>query len=343
MRDHARDEFLERRLLRIPAQLRLGLGGVAPEVHDVGRTVEVGRDLDHDAPRRLVDALLVEARPPELDLDAGVAEGELREFAHAVLHARRDHEVVRRLVLEDEPHARHIVLRVAPVAQGVEVAQKQLLLLALRDAGSGERDLPRHERLAAPLGFVVEEDARAGEHPVGFAVLLDDPEAVELRDGVGRIGMERRALVLRHLLHLAVQLGGRGLVDAARLLQPREAHGLQDAQDARRVDVRRELGHVERDLHMALRREVVDLVGADGRDDLEDAQRVAEVAVVEVEARPALQMGDPLAVVGRTAPDDAVDLVALLQQKLREVAAVLSRHAGNQRFLRHLFSPLFRK
>ena len=42
--DHDADKVFEGGFVGVPAELGLGLGGVAPEVDDVGGTVEVRRD-----------------------------------------------------------------------------------------------------------------------------------------------------------------------------------------------------------------------------------------------------------------------------------------------------------
>ena len=83
---------------------------------------------------------------------------------------------------------------------------------------------------------------------------------------------------------------------------------------------------------MALGGEVVDLVGPHGADDGEDAHGVAQIAVVQVEVRVTLQMGDALAVIDGGAADDAVDVVALFQQELSQIAAVLAGDAGDECF-----------
>ena len=83
---------------------------------------------------------------------------------------------------------------------------------------------------------------------------------------------------------------------------------------------------------MALGGEVVDLVGPHGADDGEDAHGVAQIAVVQVEVRVTLQMGDALAVIDGGAADDAVDVVALFQQELSQIAAVLAGNAGDECF-----------
>ena len=46
-------------------------------------------------------------------------------------------------------------------------------------------------------------------------------------------------------------------------------------------------------------------------------------------------IGEPLERLGRRAPDHAVHLVSLGEQELREIGAVLARHAGYERALGH--------
>lgn len=322
--DHDLHQLLERGLRGVPAQLVLGLRGVAPKVHDIRRTVEILRHLNQNAARCLVDTLLVRTLANELQLDAHVFEGKIAKFPDRVLHTRGDHEILGLLVPQDQPHALDVILRITPVAQRREVAQVEFVLLALGNTGCGKGDLTRHEGLAAALRLVVEQDARAAEHVVGLAVLLDDPIAVEFGHGVGAVGVERGLLVLRDLLHLAVELRGRSLVDAAGLGQPAQANGLQDTQHARCIDVGGELRRIERNLHVALGRKVIDLVGTHRADHLDDAHRVAEIGVVQVEIRFSLQMGDTFAVVGRRTADRAVDVVPLLQQQFSQERAVLA-------------------
>ena len=205
--DHEVDELFEAGLFAgVPAEAPFGFGGVTPEVDDVGGTVEVGADFDEDAAGGGVDTFLVGAFAFPAQFDAGAAEGELAEFAHGVLFAGGDDEVFGLVLLQDEPHAFNVVFGIAPVAKARQITQIELILLALRDARRGKGDLARHEGLAATLRLVVEQNARAAIHAVSLAVLLDDPKAVQLRHGIGRIGMERSLLVLRNLLHLTVKL-----------------------------------------------------------------------------------------------------------------------------------------
>ena len=78
------------------------------------------------------------------------------------------------------------------------------LLHPTKDVGGGTRDLARHEGLPTPLALVDEEDAVAGVHVVGLAVLLDHPEGEDLGHAVGRPRVEGRLLRLPLCLDLAV-------------------------------------------------------------------------------------------------------------------------------------------
>ena len=107
---HQPDQLLEARL-RLPAEVALGLGRVADQVVDLGRAHERGVDRD----------VLLEVA------EAGLVEGDLAALAHRVRLAGRDHVVLGVVALEHQPHRFDVVLGVAPVAFGVEVAEAQLL------------------------------------------------------------------------------------------------------------------------------------------------------------------------------------------------------------------------
>ena len=126
MLDHQFDELFEGGGLRIPAEFGLGFGRVAPEVYDICRAVEVFGDGDYGAADKVGvdgaangddDTLLIDALAFPAELDASVVEGKGGEFADGVLDAGSDHEVLRLVVLEYEPHTLHIVLGITPVTQ----------------------------------------------------------------------------------------------------------------------------------------------------------------------------------------------------------------------------------
>jgi hypothetical protein len=89
-----------------------------------------------------------------------VVEGDVDELAHAVGLTRRDHVVLRLVLLEHQPHGLDVVLGVAPVTLRVEVSEGELLLQAELDRGRTVGDLAGHE-LQPPTGsFVVEKYSR---------------------------------------------------------------------------------------------------------------------------------------------------------------------------------------
>src|SRR3546814_16823607 len=72
----------------------------------------------------------------------------------------------RSVLLQHHPLHPDVVLRVAPVAKGIEVAHEQAALQALRDVREPARDLSGHEGFASARAFVIKQDAVAGVHPV---------------------------------------------------------------------------------------------------------------------------------------------------------------------------------
>ncbi|KAG1257178.1 hypothetical protein G6F65_016013 [Rhizopus arrhizus] len=224
----------------------------------------------------------------------------------------------------------------APVAQGRQVAQVQAFLQAQDDARQAAGDLAGDERLAALGRFVVEQDAVAGVHPIGFAVVHADPIGVQLGGGVGAARIEGGGFLLRRFLHQAIQLRGGGLVEARLFLQLQDADGFQQAQSAQAVGVGGVFRLFERHPDVALRRQVVDLVRLNGLHDADQAARIGHVAVMQHEiarlvVRILVQVVDARGVEQRSAPLDAVDLIALGQQELRQVGPVLAGNAVTAR------------
>jgi hypothetical protein len=115
------------------------------------------------------------------------------------------------------------------------------------------------------------------------------------------------------------------------------AYGLREqAQRAERVGVRGVLGDLEADLDVALRRQIVDLVGPGLLDQADQVGGVGQIAVMQKEPRLVLvridiQVIDPPGVERRGTALDPVHHVALLEQERREIGAVLPGHSGDQR------------
>ena len=94
-------------------------------------------------------------------------------------------------------------------------------------------------------------------------------------------------------------------------------------------------GGLEAHLHVALRREIVDLVRLDFLDQANEVGRIGEIAEMEKELdarlmRIRIEMIDAAGIERRRAPLHAVDRVALGEQELGKIRAILTGGAGDQ-------------
>ena len=74
------------------------------------------------------DTLLFHAGAFEAQLDAQLCRSHLNELTYGVLDAGRNHEVFWLLLLQHHPLHFHVVFRMAPVTQGIHVAEVQARL-----------------------------------------------------------------------------------------------------------------------------------------------------------------------------------------------------------------------
>jgi len=184
---------------------------------------------------------------------------------------------------------------------------------------------------------VVEEDAVAGVDAIGLAVVHRDPVGVELGHGIRASRVKRGRLFLGDFLHKAEEFAGARLVEAGFLFEPEEADGLQKAEGSQGIDIGGVLRGLEAHRDMALRAEVIDLVGLQILQDAREVCGIGQIAVVHPETgipdmRIPVDMIDALRVEERRPPLDAVDLVPLCQQKFGKVGAILPGDACDERF-----------
>ena len=241
--------------------------------------------------------------------------------------------------MEHQPHQADIVLCIAPVAFRVQISHEEAVLQALCDAHRRHCDFPRDEGFAAPRGFVVEEDSVGCMEMVGLTVVSGNPIAVELRNGVGAARVERRGLRLGGFFCVSEKLRGGGLVETG--LRAGFPHGVQKPQDTEGVRIGGVFGNVEAHAHMRLRPEIVDFVRLDFLQKAAQVAGIGEVSVVEEERGPdnvgvLVEMVYAARVEGARTADEPVNFVSLVQQKLRQIGAVLSRDACDEcSFHRH--------
>ena len=253
------------------------------------------------------------------------------EVSDRVVDARSDHVVLGLVALQHAPHRVDEVGRVTPVAARVEVAEHQLRRQAQLDRGGRVGDLAGDELEAAAGALVIEEDPRAGVEAVALPVVDRYEVRVDLGDAVGAAGIEGRQLVLRGFPHFAEHLARRGLVEAG--VRARFPHRLEHPRHADPGELRGQRGLVPGCAHERHRRQVVDLLRLAGPHHVAQGALVEEVAGVD--RYPVPKRLQAMVVLAREAPDHAVDLVPLVEEKLGQVAAVLARYAGDQRAARH--------
>ena len=97
------------------------------------------------------------------------------------------------------------------------------------------------------------------EDAVGFAIVDGHPVREQLGGGVRTAGIERRGLLLRDFLHLAVEFAGAGLVEPG--VNAGLAHRLEQAERTDAGNFDGVLGNIEAGADVALGAEVVDLTG----------------------------------------------------------------------------------
>ena len=268
-------------------------------------------------------------------------EDEIEELAHGMHLAGRDHVIVGAVDLQHQPHRLHEIARESPIALCLQVPEVELVLQADPDARRGAGDLARDEGLSAPRTLVIEKDPVGRVHAVRFAVVLRDVEGIRFRAPVRAAGIERRRLALGRLDRSAIHLGRRCLVETRH--DPDLPDRFEQPDGPEPGDLRRILGDVEADADVALRSEVVHFVGLDAAQDRLQRRRVVQIAVVEPHScvalvRVAIEMLDPLGVERAGPANDAVNLMALAEQQLGEIAAVLPGDAGDQRLLHRIRS-----
>ena len=180
---------------------------------------------------------------------AGKAAGD--EFREAVGLAGGDDEVGRLWVVKHALHRIDILGGPAPVARQIERAEFEHGQFSLCHVGRTAHDLLRDEPGGAKRRFVVEQDARASEQPVGLAVVGHRPERCRLADSIRTAGTELRHLVRWPLPRIAETFARGGVVEAG--IQRQESHRLQHVDRTVHDAVDGLDGLVERQTHRRLR------------------------------------------------------------------------------------------
>src|SRR6266850_3945054 len=300
-----------------PAERFGGLRSVPMQQGDVGWAEERG----------ILDDILVRVQPD-------VTERNLQKLADGMRLSARNHVIVGLVLLQHGPHRHDVVLGVSPVARGVQVPKAQPLREAKLDPGDVRRNLSRHKLIAAPGTLMVEKNPVGRVEVIGFTIVPCQVIARYLRDAVGGAGMQRCLFVLGRCGSLAEHLTGSGEIEAG--VRTYLAHTRQHV--VRSIDVRVDGRKLVLDgiADEALGGQVVDLIRLHSSHDL-------------VETRVALQRGgmqldsfedvsnapEPvLRILQRDSADDAMDVIAFLDQELSQIGTILAGYTRNQSFSR---------
>ena len=79
-------------------------------------------------------------------------------------------EIVRRILLEDQPHGLNKVPGIAPVSLGLEIPEKELILKPELDSRGSAGDLSGNKGLTPSRGFMVEENAVGSKDIIGLTM-----------------------------------------------------------------------------------------------------------------------------------------------------------------------------
>ena len=113
-----------------------------------------------------------------------------------MLLAGGDDKIFRLFLLQHQPLHFNVIPCMAPVAQRIHVAEIEAILQADFNASQGAGDFAGNKGLAAHGRLMVEQNAIAGIHAVGLAIVDRNPVGIELGHCVGRARIKRRLLRL---------------------------------------------------------------------------------------------------------------------------------------------------
>ena len=107
---HDPHQFFKRSFGRVPAQLGSCLGGISPQVYHVYRTVEIGETSHQHLAGALSMPFSSMPSPVISSSMPAYSERQLRNSRNGMLFAGGNDKILQLLVLQDQPHALHIIL-----------------------------------------------------------------------------------------------------------------------------------------------------------------------------------------------------------------------------------------
>src|ERR1700682_132692 len=180
------------------------------------------------------------------------------------------------------------------------------------NASDGARDFTGDEGFSSTWAFMIEKDSVRRKHSVRFPVVHCHPVGIDLSSAVRAPRIKCRIFVLRRRRR-PKHLRRSCLIEATG--DTAHAHRLEDSCSAQSGDVAREFGYVETYPHVALRAQVIDLVGTHVVDEAGELFPRRKITMMKVQTSVAtmgilIDMVDAVGIERASTPDNAVNFVA---------------------------------
>src|SRR5574344_682235 len=117
MLHHDFNQLRQRSLTWIPSQYRLSLCRVTQQLVNFTWTEELRIYLNQYLTGFLVDTFFFNTLTLPFQFDATLFECHFSKFPYCMIFTRSDNEVIRFRLLQNQPHALHIILSISPVTQ----------------------------------------------------------------------------------------------------------------------------------------------------------------------------------------------------------------------------------
>src|SRR5450756_1252583 len=144
---HQVDQRMEGRH-RTPTEFDSCLGCVTLQDVDLGRAIVARIDANDDLPGAYVEPTLIRTLTLPCQGDTGPLECHFHKLAHGMRLARRNHVIIRSVLLQYEPHCLYVFLGISPISLCIHIAKIYTILQTFDDTSHRHGHLARDKRLA---------------------------------------------------------------------------------------------------------------------------------------------------------------------------------------------------
>src|SRR5262249_30335630 len=137
----------------MPSEFGARLRGIAKQDVDFGRPEVARVDLDQGTAITRIHAPFLQAGTLPFQPPTDAREPLANQFSDRVRLPGRQHVIIWRGLLQDEPHSFHIIACVAPITPSIQISKKDPVLQAKLDGSYGAGDLPCYKCFASRRTF----------------------------------------------------------------------------------------------------------------------------------------------------------------------------------------------